>query len=119
MFLRTSTPITHREGSENTAGTENTVPGTKTYRGTETPCREKKHPKYNSGNKTTRNRHPSFRRIRTIFLSTCPSFRPLIDLSILYESISPPHCTSTTCLPIQQMLNQAFHPPFHRAQPLT
>lgn len=41
MFLRTSTPITHREGSENTAGTENTVPGTKTYRGTETPCREK------------------------------------------------------------------------------
>ena len=41
MFLRTSTPITHREGSENTTGTENTVPGTKTYRGTETPCRIK------------------------------------------------------------------------------
>lgn len=65
MFLRTSTPITHRGERKTPQEQKTPLQEQKIIGEQKHHAEKKKHPKYNSGNKITRNRHPSFHRIPT------------------------------------------------------
>lgn len=109
MFLRTSTPITHR-GER------------KTPQEQKTPLQEQKiigEQKHHAEKKNIQNTIQGTKLPGIDIHHSTEYQRQIIDLSVLFESISPPDWTSTTCLSIRQMLNQAFHPLFHCAQPLS